>query len=286
MREEKKFEFEGKDYFIKPMGAKQLAEGRKVYTKTFKRAIENGAILKKSLDDHMRKQGLWDDEKQEEYTDLIKKSADLEYQIKSGKFKKASELKEKALELRKLRDETSFLMSARNSMDSVTAEGQADNQQFNYFVAACVYDYLTQKPVFSSLEDYEDQIDSKIALECASQFASYFYDLDDDFESTLLENKVLKKLNLLDKEGFLVNRDGHRVDAEGNLVDEEGARIDSAGNRIDINNNPIIDDDVINSLEFEDDLPQKTKPTKDAAKETEVKKTSGSRRKKSKEPVA
>ena len=287
MKKEKKFEFEGKDYFIKPMGAKQLAEGRKVYTKTFKKAIENGAILKKSLDDHMRKQGLWDDEKQEEYTGVIKKSADLEYQIKSGKFKKASELKEKALELRKLRDETSFLMSARNSMDSVTAEGQADNQQFSYFVSACVYDYLTQKPVFSSLEDYEEQAESSIALECAGEFASYFYDLEDDFESSLLENKVLKKLNLLDDKGFLVNRDGHRVDDEGNLINEEGARVDQEGNRIDINNNPIIDDNVINSLEFEDDLaPKVPKVTKDATKEKEVKKTSGSRRKKPKEPVA
>ena len=44
------------------------------------------------------------------------------------------------------------------------------------------------------------------------------------------------------------------MDTEGNLIDKDGSRIDAEGNRIDINNNPIIEDDVIDTLEFEDDL--------------------------------
>lgn len=258
-KEEVKFEVKDKRYFIAKMDSRDLINGRKVYTKSFKKAVEDGAILKRSLDEHMRKQGLWDDEKQEEYTELIRKSADLEYKIKSGQFKKASQLKEKALELKKLRQRTGEIMSVRNSMDSITAEGQADNDQFNYFVSVSVYDYLTQKPVFSSLEDYEASSDSDLAVACAKQFASYYYELEENYQDSFLENKLLKKLNLISEDGFLVNSGGQRVDEEGNLLDEEGARIDDKGNRIDINNNPILNDNALDELEFEDDLGGVTK---------------------------
>jgi hypothetical protein len=122
-----------------------------------------------------------------------------------------------------------------------------------------------------------------LAVECASKFANYFYDLEDNFEDTFLENKLLRKLNLLDGEGYLVNAEGKRVDADGNLLDDIGARIDAAGNRIDINDNPLIDDDdAINTLEFVDDLGV----TKDKPQEKKKTTTRGSKRKKVEEPAA
>lgn len=263
-----RFEVEGKEYFIKNIDSKTLAEAQKVYTKAFRGAIEDGAILKKSLDDHMRRQGLWDDKKQTEYTDLIKRSADIEYRIKSGQYTKASDLKQKAIELRQIRNEISNLLSVRNSLDANTAEGQADNARFNFLVSKLVYDYATQKPVFSSLSDYEERGSTALAIECAGKFASYMYGIEENFEETLIENKLLRKLNLLDKEGNLINRDGHRVDYEGNLLDESGSRIDAEGNRIDINNNPILDDSVIDSLDFEDDLAMETEVKKKTRKKT------------------
>jgi hypothetical protein len=41
MKEEIKFEFEEKDYFIVKMKSKDLIEGRKIYTKSFKKAKES-----------------------------------------------------------------------------------------------------------------------------------------------------------------------------------------------------------------------------------------------------
>jgi len=258
-KEQIKFEVNDKEYFIKPAGSKVLTEAQRVYNKAFRDAIEGGAILKKSLEEHMIEQGLWDEEKQKEYIDLIKESADLEYKIKSGKLKKASELRDTALQLKKTRNKLTALLVDRNSMDSNTAEGQADNTRFNYLLTQCVYDYLTQKPVFSSLQDYEDKMEEEYAIECAMKFANYLYGLKEDFESSLLENRLLKKLNLLDEKGRLVNREGQFVNADGHLIDENGNRIDEDGNRVDINDNPLIDDDVIDSLEFEDDLVEKPK---------------------------
>jgi hypothetical protein len=253
-KDEVKFSFNDKEYFIKPANAEASIEAQKVYNKTFKRAIEEGAILKKSLEDHMRRQGLWDDTKQEEYEALLKRSADIEYKIKSGFYKKASEVRDKSIELKRIRNQLSSLLMVRNSMDANTADGQADNERFFYLVTACVYDYTTQKPVFSSLSDYHEQADSELAIKCASEFANFAYGLEENFEDKLIENKLLKKLGLLNDKGQLTNKHGQRVDLDGNLLNDDGARVDKDGNRIDINNNPIIDDEVIETLEFEDDL--------------------------------
>ena len=253
-KEEKRFTFNDKEYVIRPANAHASVEAQKVYNKTFKRAIEEGAILKKSLEDHMRRQGLWDDSKQEEYELLLKKSADIEYKIKTGQYKKASEVRDKSIELKRLRNELSSLLMVRNSMDSNTADGQADNERFFYLITACVYDYETQKSVYTSLDDYNEKADTELAVKCASEFANFAYGLEENFEDKLIENKLLKKLGLLNDKGQLTNKYGQRVDLEGNLLNSEGARIDKDGNRIDINNNPVIDDSVIDTLEFEDDL--------------------------------
>ena len=253
-KEEKRFTFNDKEYVIRPANAQASVEAQKVYNKTFKRAIEEGAILKKSLEDHMRRQGLWDDSKQEEYELLLKKSADIEYKIKTGQYKKASEVRDKSIELKRLRNELSSLLMVRNSMDSNTADGQADNERFFYLITACVYDYETQKSVYTSLDDYHEKADTELAVKCASEFANFAYGLEENFEDKLIENKLLKKLGLLNDKGQLTNKYGQRVDLEGNLLNSEGARIDKDGNRIDINNNPVIDDSVIDTLEFEDDL--------------------------------
>ena len=267
-KEEKRFTFNDKDYVIRPANAHASVEAQKVYNKTFKRAIEEGAILKKSLEDHMRRQGLWDDTKQEEYELLIKKSADIEYKIKTGQYKKASEVRDKSIELKRLRNELSSLLMVRNSMDSNTADGQADNERFFYLITACVYDYETQKPVYTSLDDYHEKADTELAIKCASEFANFAYGLEENFEDKLIENKLLKKLGLLNNKGQLTNKHGQRVDLEGNLLNEEGARIDKDGNRIDINNNPVIDDSVIDTLEFEDDLGESEVEEKSATKKS------------------
>jgi hypothetical protein len=218
----------------------------------------------------MRRQGLWDDSKQQEYEELLKKSADIEYKIKSGFYKKASQVRDKSIELKKLRNQLSSLLTVRNSMDSMTADGQADNERFFYLITACVHDYEAQKPVYTSLDDYHEKSDTDLAIECATQFANFAYGLEENYEDKLIENKLLKKLGLLNDKGQLTNKNGQRVDLDGNLLNEEGARIDNKGNRIDINNNPVIEDDVIDSLEFEDDLEGETKEEVQTAKKTKV----------------
>lgn len=254
MADQERFEVNGEEYFIKNPDSKVLSKSQSVYTKAFRKACDDGAILKQSLEKHMRDQGLWDDATQEKYEVLLKESADIEFRVKNKEYKQKSVLLEKALRLKEIREDISELLSVRNSMDSLTAEGQADQERFNYLVSACSYSYKTQSPIFISMDDYIEKSGDDLGLECAKKFASFMYGVDENYEDTLVENRLLKKLQAVDEKGFLLNAKGERVDSDGNLLDEFGARIDQDGNRIDINNNPIIDDSVIDELEFEDDM--------------------------------
>lgn len=262
MSDANRFEIDNEEYFIKEPDSKILSKAQAVYTKTFRKACDDGAILKNALDKHMRDQGLWNDSAQTEYETLLKESANIEYRIKNKEYKKKSELVAKGMRLREIRAKISELLSTRTSMDSVTAEGQADQERFAYLVSACVCSYKTQKPVFVSVDEYNEQATTDLGAICARKFANYMYGLDDNFESTLLENRLLKRLNVMNDDNQLINQDGLLVDDEGNLLNEDGARIDKEGNRIDINNNPILDDNIIDELEFEDD--SETEPVKPA----------------------
>lgn len=255
-----KFEVDNKEYCIKQADSKILSKAQNVYIQKFREACDSGAILKQSLEKHMRDQGLWDDKSQQKYEDLLKESADIEYRIKSKQYKKRSDLMKNALRLKEIREDVSELLSERNTLDSLTAEGQADQERFNFLLIHCVVDYKTQKPVFSSVDDYLEQAVSDLGRESAKKFAGFMYGLDDNFEDSLLENRLLKRLNALNDENQLVNTEGQRIDIEGNLLDEFGARVDKDGNRIDINNNPIIDDNIIDELEIEEDDVEEKKP--------------------------
>lgn len=253
-----RFEIEGKEYVVTPIDSKITAEGQKVYARAFRKAVEDGALLKKRLDDYMRDQGIWDDRKEQEYHDYIKNIANMEYLLKSGKKKdgqklKISEARQISIELKQMRNDFREFLTDRNYLDAITAEGQADQERFHFFVTKCVKDFLTQKPVFESVEDYKSRYAEPLTVELVSKFASYYYGVDDNYEDTLVENKFLKRFNLMDDKGYLLNVDGKRVDIDNNLLDEDGYRIDKDGNRIDINNNPIVDLDV-EEAEFEDDF--------------------------------
>lgn len=252
-----RFTVDGKDYFIKRSNDSVATAAQRVYAKSFAEAVTDGALLRQTLDSHMRKQGLWSDEKEGEYKQLAKEVADLEYTIKSGSLKKASELREASIKLKRVRNKIASLLLQRNEMDSVTAEAMAENERFDYLLSQSVYDYQTQKPVFSSLADYKERKNDHGVFELAQKYANYAYGLDEDHESGLVENRMLRRLGLLNEDNLLVDRSGNRVDYDGNRIDEDGMRIGEDEERVDINNRPFIDNDAIDSIEFEDDLPHK-----------------------------
>lgn len=233
---------------------KQRQEGQKIYNKAFRDAVESGAILRGKVNNVMREQNLWDDNKEAEYRKLLEKINGAERKIKSGGIK-LNQAKDLALEMRKDRAELRALTSERSSLDNNTAEGQADNAQFNYWVSSCTVYSETGKAYFGNYEDYLNRDDDPATGQAAGNLAMLLYNLDPDYEKKLPENQFLAKYNFVDEELHLVDKTGRRVDSEGRLVNKDGRYINEAGELIDIHGNRVNEegDYVVEFSPFLDD---------------------------------
>jgi hypothetical protein len=250
---------------------KQRQEGQKIYNKAFRDAVESGAILRGKVNNVMREQNLWDDNKEAEYRKLLEKINGAERKIKSGGIK-LNQAKDLALEMRKDRAELRSLTSERSSLDNNTAEGQADNAQFNYWVSSCTVYSETGKTYFGNYEDYLNRDDDPATGQAAGSLAMLLYNLDPDYEKKLPENQFLAKYNFVDEELHLVDKTGRRVDSEGRLVNKDGRYISEAGELIDINGNRVNEegDYVVDFSPFLDDEGKPIEEKVEAVKTTEA----------------
>jgi uncharacterized HAD superfamily protein len=260
---------------------KQMLEAERVYKGAFRKALEEGAMLRKKLGNYMTEQKIWTDEQEEEYNKVIKEINLLDYQLNKGKNLdgeklKLSKAKEIALELQDKRVEFRDLIGERQELDHMTAEGQADTERFSYLVYLCTKDFLTQKPYYSSYEDYQNKGNEQEAIDAAKTVGEIVYEIDENYENTLTENKFLKRFNFANKKNQLIDKEGNRVDRDGNKVDEEGYILNKDGKRVNVNDLPILEDnEKVDNADFEDDLgvviveEKKTATRKRTVKKTE-----------------
>ena len=262
---EKRFTTKDKDdnefeLVIKPPTNKQLLESEKVYKKAFRQALEEGAMLRKKLSIYMQEQGIWTEEQEKQYTEVIKEINLLDYQLNKGKNEageklKLSEAKEIALNLRDKRADFRDLITERQEMDHLTAEGQADTERFSYLVFTCTFDQLTQKPYYTSFDDYQEKANDQASVDAAKHVGAIVYDIDPEYENDLTENKFLRRFKFADEKNQLLDREGNAVDREGKPIDEEGYILNDNGKRVNINDLPILEEDeTVEKVEFEDDL--------------------------------
>lgn len=251
-----KVELDGteKEFLVRNPSLQDQREAQKVYNQAFTDAVKSKSVVRAKLEDLLKDQGLWDDDKQIKFDTLQRELLDGEKKLAKGGFS-LSQARELALRMKTVRDEIRALVSVRTSLDNHSAEGQADNARFNYLVSACVVDNETKQPFFASMEDYLNRSGEEVAILGAQHLANMIYGLDNDYEHNLPENKFLKKYKFVDANLRLVNKDGQFVDSEGRLVDESGRYIDKEGNFVDRFGN-IVDADgeyVVDAEPFLDD---------------------------------
>lgn len=210
---------------VKKPNRKDLNDSQIAYNKAWRKSLEEKAILRQKLNDYLVEQGVWNDAKQKQYDDYIKKINERELLLKKGgiPLKKAKNI---ALELKRLRLEFRELISERTSYDNNTAEGTADNARFDYLVSVCVLDPSNKQPVFKDLDDYNERGSEDWAVKAASELANFLYNLDPNYEKSLPENSFLSKFKFTNEDGKLVNKDGHLISIEEDgterLIDEQG----------------------------------------------------------------
>lgn len=259
------------EFTIKNPTLEDQREAKKTYNQAFNDAILSGSVVRAKIDELLKRQGLWDDEKQAEFSLLQSEIGLREQQLKKGgiPLKRAKEV---AFELQDFRSKLRELISSRTQLDNHSAEGQADNAQFNYLVSACVIRKSDNSRYFSSLEDYLNKATDPVALAGAQTMASMMYNIDENYEKNLTENKFLRKykfadddLRLLDKDGRYVDREGKLVDKDGRYINDKNEYVDIYGNKVDKDGNPLdvepfFDDEGKPVTEYESPTKDENKP--------------------------
>lgn len=223
--------------------AEREEQARYDYNRAFKAALQSGALLRAKINDYMREQNLWGDEKQAELEKLGAEVNKGELRLKKGGFK-FNEARELALEMRTNRFKIASLLSARNSLDTHSAEGQAEDAKFKKLLQLCLVYNDTGKPVYKDVKtlldskdvvvpEKEDDKDLRISAKAYDELANMYYGLDPDFDSKLPENKWLKEWNQVDDKYRLINKDGHLIDVSGRLINEDGRLVNEKGELID-----------------------------------------------------
>ena len=248
---------DGKDqeFLIKSPTLADQREAQKVYNQAFSDAVKSGCIVRARMDDLLKEQGLWDDNKQQRLNTLQQQLMDNEKTLAKGGIS-IKTAKEVAINMKKIREEIRELISVRTNLDNHTAEGQADNARFNYLIASCLVYNTTKEKYFKSYEEYLARAAEPVAIKSAQVLANMLYGLDNDYEKKLPENKFLIKykfvnddLRFVNKEGKLVDSEGRLVDADGRFINSDGKYVDKDGNLVDENGDyitdfrPFLDDD-------------------------------------------
>jgi len=208
-------------YLVKTPNAENYRKSQLAYNKAFREALDSGALLRQKLNDYMRSQKLWDDEKQQKYEKLIREISDGEDTLKAGGIR-LSKAKEVAISIKGKREEFKRLISERNSLDANSAEGLADNARFAALIRMCILKPENNLPYFPEEKDYDAQSSQPWVIEAAEKLANMLYGLDPNYEKNLEENKFLKEFEFIDEELNLINKDGHRIDIDGRLINDEG----------------------------------------------------------------
>lgn len=237
-----------REFLVRKPNRQQQQEGQKVYNRAFNDAISSGALLRRKLEDFMKEQDLWDDQKQVKREELIRQVRSNEKKLLEGGIDIMDAHEIATVKLPQLRRDLNDLNLVRNELDIHTAEGQAENNQFNYWVSVCLVYNDTQKPVFTSLDDYHEKSDQDYAITGAAKMALLVWGMAEDFAATLPENQFLKEQGFTDEKGRLVNSDGRLVDIKGRLIDENGRfvnenneYVDTHGNKVDEDGNLVVE---------------------------------------------
>lgn len=241
-----------KKYAVVTPSSKLINEADRLRAKTVSEEIKAGTLLRRQLEDELRNRGMWNEDLERRYQELSKAVSDNEFQLAKGgiSLKKAKEL---ALDMRRKRREMVSMLSDRSELDSNTCEGRADAARFNFlFANSLVYEDTGERYFPNGLDDYLQNMNDPVALAGATEFF-YLISNTEDVDSTLPENKFLKKYKFVNEDFRLVDSDGKLVDEAGRHIDENGhfikwlddgnyIKVDIEGRPLDDNDNFVVDD--------------------------------------------
>jgi hypothetical protein len=227
-------------------------------TKTWADCAKNGIPTKKQLEQILRDNGSWDNDKLKKELELGLEIARLEKTLYRGDGKgrkpKLSEGRDIAIQIRQKRYELRELISEKIKLEEMSAENLADNAKFDFLVAHCTF-YEDGTRVYKTFDEYNNTDANTLAFAAASMLAKMMYNIDNDFEKQLPENKFLVKYKLVNDDLSLIDPEkGYTVDLQGNRIDNEGYFVNEEGERVDRDGNLLTEDGMYDLVEYDNDL--------------------------------
>lgn len=148
---------------------------------------------------------------------------------------------EVANQMKKDRNELNRLLLRKSSLDDNSAESYAEMSRLNYLIYSCTVYNDSNKPFYSSLDNYYSRTNEKATVDAAGALMRLLNGANMDLLNKTPENEFLLDYGFLDDKYRRVNSDGHLVDDEGRLMDKDGNWVDEYGNKVDIEGNKIND---------------------------------------------
>lgn len=233
--------------FVTKPRANQVAEARGVFSKAKLASLKNHeAVPRSKINDLLREQEIWNDEKQAKLEDVQTKIDRLENILRKGKnfdeyTKDELELidaigfklfgRKTAIALRKLRFERLLLALDLSALDDVTAEVIAENQMYDYLASQCTFygknegmETKFNTRYFDSFDDYVARKSEQATLDARTEFENFYNDFDAEWQKKLLENKFLLKYKFVNDELELIDEDGNLVDEDFKPITKQEAQ--------------------------------------------------------------
>jgi len=241
--------YEEKEFAVIRPNVQLQNEAIKLREKVWNEAFQEGNLLRRQLDDELKKRKLWNNQLQAEYDTLQFEVIQNTMKLEKGGIK-LNEAREIAIETAKKRQQMVEMLVARSELDNHTCEGQADNTKFNFLFANClVYNDTGEKVYPGGLNEYLHDSDTDYAIKGATEFY-YLISNTESLDDQLPENKFLKKYQFIDTDsrfiergtGRLITEDGKYIDNDGLYIayNEDGStyRVDITGKKLDIKEEP------------------------------------------------
>lgn len=237
---------------IFPSG-KVVQEAQRVYAAEWKEAAQDGAMLKDQLEDFLKQNGIWSENQEQEKVALYKEILSLEGQLSKGKMT-VTKGRELSIQIIRKRNELRALLEKRSNYDTNTAEALAENARFNYLVSCCVLKNTDGNRYFKDLDDYMERMGEPECFAAAAKFASMYYgNFDEDPDEKRPELKFLKRFNLINDKGQLLNKERKAVDFDGRPIDEENRYVNERGEHVTVDGE-VIEEGNVEEAEFVDDF--------------------------------
>lgn len=225
--------------YVRRPNSKDSKEAKLYSNTSVAKAIKAGTFLTRGqAREQLKSSGIWGDAQEAKLKDLTDKintlCAIIETGKKDGKQLKKSEGRAIALDIISLRNDQLELLTKVNELDEYTIEAQAENDEFDYLLSACLLDEEGNR-LFSSVDEYKEKAtDEPYYFTAAQELQNIIYGFRkaEDIAKDRIEYKFLSqckfindKLQFVDKDGNLTDRDGRPVDEEGYYLDDKKERV-------------------------------------------------------------